>query len=401
LSKNEIPIPKLRFKKFNEDWKSFLLKDIASFFKGKGVSKNDISKNGKNHCIRYGELYTTYSEIISNVNSKTDFAKKDLFLSKFNDIIIPSSGESQLDIATASCVLLDGIGLGGDLNVIRTSQDGVFLAFYLNNKKKLDIARIAQGVSVVHLYSSQLMKLKLLLPSLPEQQKIAAFLTSVDKKIQQLTRKKESLEEYKKGLMQKIFSQEIRFKDDNGNDFPEWEKKRAKEVFYSHTNKNHDSTLPILAATQEQGVIPRDQLDLDIKTTDKSIKSYKVVEPGDFVISLRSFQGGIEYSNYKGICSPAYTILKKKMPISETYFMFYFKKESFISQLSKTVVGIRDGKQISYEAFSGLKLLIPSFNEQYKIANFLTCIDKKIEITDAQLEKAKEFKKGLLQQMFV
>jgi type I restriction enzyme S subunit len=245
------------------------------------------------------------------------------------------------------------------------------------------------------------MKLKLLLPSLPEQQKIAAFLTSVDKKIQQLTRKKESLEEYKKGLMQKIFSQEIRFKDDNGNDFPEWEKKRAKEVFYSHTNKNHDSTLPILAATQEQGVIPRDQLDLDIKTTDKSIKSYKVVEPGDFVISLRSFQGGIEYSNYKGICSPAYTILKKKMPISETYFMFYFKKESFISQLSKTVVGIRDGKQISYEAFSGLKLLIPSFNEQYKIANFLTCIDKKIEITDAQLEKAKEFKKGLLQQMFV
>jgi type I restriction enzyme S subunit len=119
----------------------------------------------------------------------------------------------------------------------------------------------------------------------------------VNEKITQLTQKCDLLAQYKKGVMQQIFSQQLRFKDDDGRDFPEWEEIQADEVFISCTNKNHNGELPILAATQDKGMIYREDSGLDIKSSEASVKSYKIVEKGDFVISLRSFQGGIEYSN--------------------------------------------------------------------------------------------------------
>jgi len=109
----------------------------------------------------------------------------------------------------------------------------------------------------------------------------------------------------------------------------EWIKVPAGEIFKNVSNKNHDGSLPILAVTQDKGVVPRDTIDFDIKTSEKSVKSYKIIEPGDYVISLRSFQGGIEYSYIKGICSPAYTILKPKKDIFDDFYKFYFKKEEF------------------------------------------------------------------------
>ena len=128
-------VPQLRFKEFDGAWEEKNLSDIAEFHKGKGISKADISEDGVLECIRYGELYTTYNELIVNVISKTNLPLKGLELSEYNDVIIPASGESQLDIATASCVLKAGVALSGDLNIIRSSLNGIFLSFYLNNKK--------------------------------------------------------------------------------------------------------------------------------------------------------------------------------------------------------------------------------------------------------------------------
>jgi type I restriction enzyme, S subunit len=182
-------VPQLRFPEFSGEWIEHKLGYIARFSKGKGISKADIIDDGSFECIRYGELYTRYSETIQDVHSKTNLDTKDLVLSEYNDVIIPASGESQIDIATASCVLKDDVALSGDINIIKTPENGVFLAYYLNNAKKIDIARLAQGISVVHLYSSQLKTLGLLLPIQEEQQKIASFLTTVDSKIEQLTKK--------------------------------------------------------------------------------------------------------------------------------------------------------------------------------------------------------------------
>ena len=225
MKTTEQDVPILRFKdeqgKDYPEWEEKLLGDISKFSKGKGISKCDVISNGAVKCIRYGQLYTHYGETISNVISSTDIPTSKLVLSKKNDVIIPASGETAPDIASAACVSVDGVALGGDINIIRCQQNGIFLAYYLNNKKT-DIARLAQGISVIHLYAAQLKSLKLSVPSKEEQQKIAAILSSVDTKIEQLNRKKALLEQYKKGMMQKLFSQEIRFKDEQGKDYPEW-----------------------------------------------------------------------------------------------------------------------------------------------------------------------------------
>ena len=187
------------------DWEEKKLDNIAKFSKGKGISKSDIVENGNLECIRYGELYTKYKETITDIYSKTNLDKKDLILSEYGDVIIPASGETQIDIATASCVLKDNIALSGDLNIIKTKEDGVFLSYYLNNKKKLDIAKLSQGISVVHLYSSQLKLLILNLPCLKEQTKIANFLSSIDKKIESTKKELEKTKEFKKALLQQMF----------------------------------------------------------------------------------------------------------------------------------------------------------------------------------------------------
>ena len=153
--------PKLRFPEFSGDWEEKKLGDIAAFSKGKGISKSDIDDYGSLECIRYGELYTSYNELIKDIHSKTNIAKENVNLSQIGDVLIPSSGETAIDLATASCVLKNGVAIGGDLNIIRSDIDGVFNAYYLNNSKKNSIARLSQGSSVIHLYSNHLKELKL------------------------------------------------------------------------------------------------------------------------------------------------------------------------------------------------------------------------------------------------
>lgn len=230
-------VPELRFPEFEGEWKTETLGAVASFSKGKGISKADISENGATECIRYGELYTEYSEVITEVVSQTDIDEAELILSKKNDVIIPASGETQIDIATASCITKSGVALGGDLNIIKSAIDGIFLSYYLNNAQKTNIARLSQGISVIHLYASQLKSLNIHIPEPDEQTRIANFLTAVDKRINLLQKKKAELEQYKKGVMQKIFSQELRFKDENGNDFSDWEEKQLKKLLIESEKK--------------------------------------------------------------------------------------------------------------------------------------------------------------------
>jgi type I restriction enzyme S subunit len=200
---------KIRFKDNDgspfPDWEDKRLGDIAEFFKGKGISKDDVEENGKIECIRYGELYTIYKEVISTIISKTNAISKDLMFSKKNDVLQPSSGETHADIATASCVSKDRIAIGGDINIIRSSQNGIFLAYYLNNKLKHKIASFAQGSSVIHLYPNHLKRLIISLPSINEQNKIAIFLSNMDTKVESIFNKIVTIKTFKNGLLQKMF----------------------------------------------------------------------------------------------------------------------------------------------------------------------------------------------------
>lgn len=181
---------------------------------------------------------------------------------------------------------------------------------------------------------------------------------------------------------------------------PGWDAVYGNKAFEQVSNKDHNSDLPILAITQEYGAIPREKIDYNVSVTEKSVQSYKVVDVGDFIISLRSFQGGIEYSEYKGLCSPAYVILRNKKGIDKRFFKQYFKAKSFIRDLTKNLEGLRDGKMISYNQFSEVLLPKPSPEEQKKIANCLASIDELITLHTQKLDAFKDYNKGLMQQLF-
>lgn len=181
---------------------------------------------------------------------------------------------------------------------------------------------------------------------------------------------------------------------------PEWSLDQGDGLFDAINTRAPTEPLPILAITQEFGAIPRDQIDYHVSVTEQSLESYKLVEKGDFIISLRSFQGGIEYSNYRGICSPAYVILRRKGLGSDSYFRHLFKSSRFIQQLTRNIEGLRDGKMISFKQFSEQQIPTPPPEEQQRIADCLTSLDDLIAAQGRKVELLKTYKRGLVQQLF-
>jgi type I restriction enzyme S subunit len=377
-------VPKLRFPEFNIEWEKKKLGDIVDFYKGKGISREDLSDNGT-PCILYGELYTTYGEIIDNVVSKTNL-DIDFFMSKANDIIIPSSGETAEDISCASAVLLDNIALGGDLNVLRPKEniDGSFLSFALNFAKKYDIAKVAQGASIVHVYADSLKQLYINVPSLQEQQKITNFLSTINSRIKTQEKKIENIEEMKKGFMQKIFSQEIRFKDKNGEEYPEWEEKKLENIVELIT-----SNLSIANALSNGQYLLYDANGIIGKTDKKvGLQYISIIKDGAGVGRLRLLEEDTYFiGTMNGFIS--YT--------ENIKFLYYFLNQM---DFKKYVVG-SGIPHIYFKDYKTEKFRIPILEEQEKIANFLSLFDEKIETEKKILEVLQEIKKGLLQQMFV
>lgn len=398
-------IPKLRFPEFSDSWELKKLGEVAKFSKGKGISKADISENGETECIRYGELYTVYRETINEIKSRTNIDIKDLVLSEANDVIIPASGETQIDIATASCVLKSGIALGGDLNIIKTNNNGVFLSYLLNSAKKQDIANLAQGISVVHLYSSQLATLKISCPPLAEQQKIATFLSTIDEKLQTLKKKKSLLETYKKGVMQKLFSQEIRFKDDEENDFDNWEVKKLGETCEIIGGGTPDTINPEYWNGNIQWFTPTeiksDYVSKSIRTiTELGLQksSAKKLSIGTILLTTRATIGEASIALEECTTNQGFQSLIVKEGINNLFVFNWIKENKH--ELTTRANG-STFPEISKTEIEKIQIPIPSFQEQTKIANFLTAIDKKINNVDKQINQAELWKKGLLQQMFV
>ncbi|UNK19360.1 restriction endonuclease subunit S [Paenibacillus sp. N3/727] len=241
------------------------------------------------------------------------------------------------------------------------------------------------------------------LPTLESQKYISSFLKKIETKLHLHQEKIDLLKEQKKGYIQKVFSQELRFKNENGDNFPEWKTNiKADELFESVSNKNHNGDYPVLSATQESGMVYRDSLERHMSFNDNNLKSYKLVEEDDFIISLRSFQGGIEISTLQGLVSPAYTVFRKKNDsVYNLYFAKVFKTDNFISRLNSTTYGIRDGKAISYKDFSTLKFDVPSIEEQKKVAQFLDLQDRKISIEEKKLRELQNQKQAFMQQIFI
>lgn len=238
-----------------------------------------------------------------------------------------------------------------------------------------------------------------------EQHAIASYFRTLDAKLQASAKKVESLKKLKSASLVAMFPQngesmpKVRFKGFEG----EWDKQSASDLFLTIDERNRPE-LPVLSACQDvRGMIPRDKIGFNVSHDTSNEVTYKRVQPGQFVIHLRSFQGGFAHSSYDGIISPAYTVFdfKNKEQHDDYYWKIVFMSRSFIERLRLITYGIRDGRSISFNEFKELSFLFPSKEEQQAIASFFRTLNRKIALETARLEKLKQIKLACLDKMFV
>lgn len=274
----------------------------------------------------------------------------------------------------------------------RSKVSSDFIAYLLQSDLLQNQMKRALNLSAQpNLFLNAINKLKLPLPEQHQQHQIARILKVWDDAIattEELITVKHQL---KRGLEQKLLNSRGIIRND-------WSFLKAKDVFTSVSERNFPDA-ELLAVTQKSGVVPRDDLEGRVMMPEGDTSNYKLVKQGDFVISLRSFQGGIEYSDFTGLVSPAYTVLRATIPIVKSFYRYYFKSYEFIQYLAIAVVGIRDGKQVSYSSFSTLETPVPPLEEQSKIAEILDCSSDEIECLEQYLSKLKQQKSGLMQKL--
>lgn len=393
-------VPKLRFKEFKDEYKAYRLSDIVDFYRGNTLSKSDIKENGKFPCILYGELYTKYNEITEKVISYTDRNDKNFFYSKINDVLIPCSGETALDISTSTCVLQDNVIVGGDLNVLRPKvQNGKYLSYLLSNKKRLIIAKYAQGDSIVHLYGEKIKNININLPTFAEQEKVSNLLELLNKKIELQQKKIEALKIYKIGLFNKIYKEEM--KTIKEEEIKKYAYLQGGYAFKSELFSKKGIPIIRIANINESIV---DLKDIVFYDKEISIDSKFEINTGDILIAMSGATTG-KIGIYKETMKSYLNqrvgkIVLKRKDIVYSYLYFLFELSSYNMQLNtKLVAGAQPN--ISPSDIETLKFKVPSTEMQEHIANMAMNINKKLEIEGNKLQELNKIKKGLLQKMFI
>lgn len=392
--KKVLNVPALRFPEFTEEWQGEQLQEIAELSKGIGISKEQLSENGT-PCILYGELYTKYkSEIISKIISQTDIEKSKLKHSKQNDVIIPCSGETAIDIAVARCVPFDNVLLGGDLNVIRLHKyDGAFMAYQLNGKRKTDIAKLAQGVSVVHLYGENLKSIKTYNPSLQEQQKIVKLLSMLDERLEVQNKIIEKLQSLIRGIRNSLLY------SDNGTPIRIGDilKERAEKTT---VNNQHE----ILSSTVKGIFSQREYFSKDIASENNV--GYKVIRLHDVVLSPQNlWMGNINYNDRfeVGIVSPSYKIFTIAEKYDKTFIASMLKTQRalynymLVSEQGASIVR----RNLNMEAFEQLVFKIPPYEKQCEIGRTMLALRTRLAIANAIKIAYGQQKQWLLRKMFI
>ena len=370
----KLNVPNLRFPEFQGEWEEKRLSEIADLFKGNGISKEQLTDTGE-PCILYGELYTKYkSEVISDIFSKTDIDTRKLVKSKANDVIIPCSGETAVDIATARCVPYDNILLGGDLNIIRLYDcDGSFMSYQLNGKRKYDLAKVAQGVSVVHLYGDHLKGVKTYNPCLEEQKKIAKLLSLLDERIATQNKIIDKLQSLIKGIAQKIVHS-------NKTNVRLSECVECSSSTLQESDVCEHGAYPVYGANGIVGYLD----------------NYNTEGEAVYIIKDGSGVGTVSY--VKGKCSATGTLntLQAKEGYSLQYLYYLLKVFNF--EPYKTGMAI---PHIYFKDYGKAKVFCPSYTEQLQYARLLSAIDNKLSIEQNILTELSLQKQCLLRQMFI
>ncbi|HEY9178344.1 MAG TPA: restriction endonuclease subunit S [Flavipsychrobacter sp.] len=381
-----------------EEWEVESLGKLGEFKNGINKGKEEFGHGYPlvNIMDVFGVI-KVYNGQFSLVNS-TEKERKEYSLKKGDVLFIRSSVKPEgVGLTSLICEDINEAVYSGFIIRFRSSSEIDFnfktQCFYEKGfrQRLLNKSTISANTNINQV---ALKSLTIPLPPLPEQRKIAAILSTWDDAIQTTQALIARLQLRNKGLAQQLLTGKKRLKGFEG----EWVKLHSDKIFKSVSKKNNDDE-ELLSVTQDRGAIPRTMLEGRVTMPDGSTKGYKLVEQGDFIISLRSFQGGLEYSEYRGLVSPAYTVLKPIKKISDSFYKYYFKSYDFIGHLAVAVIGIRDGKQISFDDFCTLRLPYPEVKEQVAIAAVLDKADEELKAQQAYLATLQQQKKGLMQQL--
>jgi len=417
----EVLEPKLRFKEFEgESFRVVKLGDVTNYFKGFAFKSSDYITNGSNNSriVRVSDLAASSIK----EGNQSIYLSEELLSSvekyriKKSDIIVTTVG-SRPDLRDSAVgrgiyVDVDGQGLlNQNLLVLRTKEGSVsrFVASQVNSNRYIEFIKSIQrgNANQANITVVDLLSYRIVTTTEQEQQKIASFLTSVDSKINQLIEKHRLLKEYKKGVMQQIFSQKIRFKDEDGNVFPKWEKYHLKDVLLLQSDsldmKDYESYELITVKRRFSGIVSRG----DYLGKDVLVKNQFTIHENEFVISKRQIVHGacglVPKELEGAIVSNEYNVFR---PVVDKLDIDYFNRFSTTPYMRRAYFINSDGVHIEKLLFKTqswlkTKVQLPCLEEQQKIAQFLQSIDTKIDAVAQQIEQTKTFKQGLLQQMFV
>lgn len=387
--------------KIPKDWNVSELSEVATIQTGLAKGKKNIKDPVTLPYLRVANVQDGYLDLSEVKEIQVAKSEVERYRLKPNDVLLTEGGD------------LDKLGRGyvwggqiepclhqNHIFVVRTDEKKLRPHFFAaltsspyGRKYFLNCAKRTTNLASIN--SSQVKSFPVLLPPIKEQDELIGILDSFSRGIESIEKIITSKTQLKRGLMQQLLTGKRRFTEFQGQ---EWVKVSAGEIFQNVSvkgNKNEE----LLSATQDKGIIPRSLLEARVTMPTGDTSAFKLVEAGDFVISLRSFQGGLEYSYYRGIVSPAYTVLKPKKKISTEFYKQYYKSYEFVGHLAAAVIGIRDGKQVSYDDYCLVKIPFPSIEEQERIAKTLNACDKEIELLRRQLDALKRQKRGLMQRL--
>ncbi len=408
--------------KLPKGWEYPKLEEIFEILKGNGLSKGKIVDNGKYKCVLYGELYTTYAEVINKVISSTN--EEIGVKSKKGDILLPASTTTKgEDLANAVALNEENVLLGGDINIFRMKKnnvDSIFMAHYLTHIKKKDIANLTQGSTIIHLYGKNIKHLQVHLPPLEEQKKIADILTTVDKKIAFVEENISATEELKKGLMQKLLTEGIghtEFKDSELGRIPEsWEVKS----FYNIASIKHGYAFKsesFSSIETDNVVLTPGNVKIGGGYNHKYFRFYDntyfpeeyILKKNDLIISMTDLTPNSatlgypffvpEIKNKKFLHNQRLGKVEINFLNIDKVFLFNFLctdtyRNNIVSEATGTTV-----KHTSPTRILSQLIPIPPLEEQKQIAEIFSTVDNKLENLKEKKQSFEELKKGLMQKL--
>lgn len=400
--------PKIRFN--NNSWQKHKVGELCDLLTGYPFPGDKILNRGKNLLMR--GINITEGRIRHSDEIDRYYNEDTIGLEKYRlqvgDLVIGMDG-SKVGKNSALVTSKENYSLlvqrvarlrNEDKNLINLIQIAVGSDKFIKYVEEMKTSS-----AIPHISPADIRNFPLSLPvDSNERRLVASYFTSLESQISASTSRLASLKQMKAASLQAMFPQEgetvpkIRFKGFEG----EWKKVKADSIFKTFNEKNRPD-LPVLSATQDRGMVTRESIGYNIFHDTSNEATYKHILPGQFVIHLRSFQGGFAHSEIEGIASPAYTIMdfKNKDLYHDYYWRYVFMSKEFIKRLELITYGIRDGRSISYDEFKEMSFLVPSKEEQIKIASYLKNLDRQISLQSQRLEKLKQIKSACLDKMFV